>query len=302
MDNVHAVTEHLKKKLTEKYGDWHRRTLSIVLSKEGKPYYECDGEFYRAYHFVDDVIAYDLVPGAEVFYEAGYSFGEFQGFLTDFDAEVLYDVIPDFHNTKKRFGDFVSAVKNDAVGRAATVQREIDMLLARENIASVVVEQLESGQLPTRVTHNDTKLNNVLIDKETGKGICVIDLDTVMKGSLLYDFGDAVRYGANPAGEEEKNLSKVVFRMDMFTAFLEGFLKTAGDALTKEEIKLLPFSVKLCTYELALRFLGDYINGDTYFFPKYEGINLDRARTQIKLLEEIETVYPQMMEAVQKYL
>ena len=207
--------------------------------------------------------------------------------LADYPAEKLHETIVDFHNTKARFGQFADAVANDAAGRAKDVQEEIKFVLDREADCSVVVDAIAEGRIPLRVTHNDTKLNNVMLDDKTGDGVCVIDLDTVMPSSLLYDYGDALRFGGSSGAEDEKDLSKIYFVVENFEAFTRGFLETLP-SITEEEIKLLPFSIKLMTLECGSRFLADYLNGDVYFKVHREGHNLDRCRTQFKLVKDIE--------------
>jgi hypothetical protein len=237
-----------------------------------------------------------------LFCKVGRAFGAFQRELSDFDASVLHEAIPNFHHTGKRFDAFLKAVNEDAAGRKAICEEEIRFILDREDKASFVVDRLRDGRLPLRVTHNDTKLNNIMMDRKTGEGLAVIDLDTVMPGSMLYDYGDAIRFGASSAPEDETDLSKIFLRMDMFEAFTEGFLKGLGGAATEEEILALPMGAYMLTFEQAMRFLTDYLNGDTYFKVRDARHNLERTRAQITLLQDIEARMDDMIAVVRKYL
>ena len=303
MSNILGVTEFLREKIIAEGGDPNRETLTVIKTVDGKSYYKTeDGNYFRMYNYVEDAVSYEAVESPEQFYQAARAFGKFQNMLSDYPAEKLYDTIPFFHDTVKRFGDFRKAVADDLAGRVATVQKEIDFVLAREADAVVVVNAIAEGRVPLRVTHNDTKLNNVMLDAKTGAGVCVIDLDTVMPGSLLYDYGDALRFGASSGAEDEVDLDKIYFDLELFEAFTKGFLEEVGDKLTPAEIELLPFSAKLLTYECGMRFLGDYLNGDTYFKTHREGHNLDRARTQFKLVADIENKLDEMKKIVAKYV
>ena len=303
MSNILGVTEFLREKIIAEGGDPNRETLTVIKTVDGKSYYKTeDGNYFRMYNYVEDAVSYEAVESPEQFYQAARAFGKFQNMLSDYPAEKLYDTIPFFHDTVKRFGDFKKAVADDLAGRVATVQKEIDFVLAREADAAVVVNAIADGRVPLRVTHNDTKLNNVMLDSKTGAGVCVIDLDTVMPGSLLYDYGDALRFGASSGAEDEVDLDKIYFDLELFEAFTKGFLEEVGDKLTPAEIELLPFSAKLLTYECGMRFLGDYLNGDTYFKTHREGHNLDRARTQFKLVADIERKLDEMKNIVAKYV
>lgn len=303
MSNILGVTEHLREKIAAAGGDPNRETLTVIKTKDGASFYKTeDGNYYRMYNYVENAVSYEAVESHEQFYEAARAFGRFQNMLADYPAEKLYDTIPFFHDTVKRFGDFEAAVANDAAGRRASVEKEIEFVLARKADAAVVVDAIADGRVPLRVTHNDTKLNNVMLDLETGKGVCVIDLDTVMPGSLLYDYGDALRFGASSGAEDEVDLDKIYFDLELFEAFTKGFIEEVGDKLTPTEIELLPFSAKLLTYECGMRFLGDYLNGDTYFKIHREHHNLDRARTQFKLVADIESKMEDMKKIVEKYI
>ncbi len=288
MENVKAVTEHLRGKILAAGGDANRETLSVINTDEGLPYYrDADGDYYRMYIYIDRAVSYDTVTDPMQLYHAAKMFGNFQNMLADFPADKLCEVIPNFHNTPSRYVDFKKAVAENKSGRADSVREEIDFVLARESEASTVVDDIAKGLIPLRVTHNDTKLNNVLLDEKTGEGVCVIDLDTVMPGSLLYDFGDALRFGGSSGAEDEPDVSKIYFDSTKFEYFARGFLE-ALPSITPRETELLPFSVKLMTLECGMRFLGDYINGDVYFKTHYPEHNLVRAHTQFKLVRDIE--------------
>ena len=288
MENIQGVTAFLREKIIAAGGDPERETLNLIPTVDGKSYYlHTDGEYYRVYKFIDRAVSYDLVENPEQLYHAARAFGRFQNLLADYPAEKLHETIHDFHNTRARYEQFRTALKNDLSGRAKNAQDEIAFVLAREGDAGVIVDALADGSIPLRVTHNDTKLNNVMLDETTGEGVCVIDLDTVMPGSLLYDYGDALRFGASSGAEDEKDLSKIWFDVEKFTAFTKGFLEELP-SITDKELALLPFSVKLMTLECGSRFLADYLNGDTYFKTQYPEHNLVRARTQFKLVKEIE--------------
>ncbi len=295
MANILSVTEHIKKKLLEKTGSYDRRVLSFLRTADGKPYYyTSQRHFWRAYEYVDRSHAYNAVQTPTQFYEAGYAFGEFQAWLSDFPAATLHDIIPHFHDTPVRYQDLYAALERDADGRSAEVQEEIDFLLAREGECSILMDGLRDGRLPWRVTHNDTKINNVLFDVDTQKAICVIDLDTVMPGTSLFDFGDAVRYGASTAAEDERDLSKVSLDVNLYEQFTRGFLRGTNDLLDNNEEELLLQSVKVMTLELAVRFLTDYLNGDLYFKIDAPDHNLVRTRTQIRLVQDMEAKWEQL--------
>lgn len=289
MDNLLKVTNSLKESGKE--------TMSFILTKDGKCFYK-DKNAYRMYEFVDDVIVFQKIPNAQVFKQSGYAFGEFINSLEKFNAKELYETIKDFHNTPKRFADFKKAVEKDIKGRACACKQEITFVLERENTLSVAVEDLKSGKLPVRVTHNDTKLNNILIDKTTLEPRMVIDLDTVMPGSLIYDFGDAIRFGASTAKEDEQNLDLVHFDINMFSAFAEGFIEALRQTITDRELELLPYGAYLMTIECGMRFLADHLEGDVYFSTAYIGHNLIRARTQFRLAKEMQENLDKMSQIV----
>ncbi len=299
MDNVVGVTNHLRKAVIANGGDPERECLTVYPAKDGKPYYiDSEGNFWRCYNFIFNAHSCQSVENAEVFFNAAKAFGKFQQMLADYPGETLCETIPNFHNTESRFADFKKSVADNLLGRADTVQEEIEFVLAREADCSVLVELLKNGELPLRVTHNDTKLNNVMFDDETNEGICVVDLDTVMPGLSLYDFGDSIRFGASTASEDEKDLSKVSMSLDLFRTYTLGYLTTAGESLTAKEIEYLPFSAKLMTLECGMRFLGDFINGDVYFKTAYPEHNLDRCHTQFVLVADMERKMDEMKKIV----
>ncbi len=303
MDNIVAVTNYLRKEIEKAGGNPDRETLTVIPAKDGLYYHISEqSDLFRVYLFVGDTITYQKVESPELFYRIAKSFGKFQNMLKDFPAEELNETIVNFHNTVSRYRDFKAAVENDAMKRAADVTEEIQFVLDREKDASVVLDAIADGSVPLRVTHNDTKLNNILVDKETGEGLCVIDLDTVMPGSMLYDFGDSIRFGASTAAEDEKDLDKVWMDIDLFEQYVKGYMEALGSSMTEKEIELLPFSAKLLTLECGSRFLADYLNGDTYFRTHYPGQNLDRARTQFKLVADMEEKMEQMSAIVKKYI
>lgn len=291
MDNVFAVTSFLREKIKSCGGDPDRETLNYIKTCDGDKFFRLnDEDFYRAYRFVDNSKSYNSVDSAEVFGKSGAAFGRFQKYLCDFPAATLNETIPDFHNTIWRFkNEFLPALENDSMDRAKDCRKEIEFVLQREADCSRLVDLIEKGDLPIRVTHNDTKLNNVIFDEETDDAICVIDLDTVMPGLALYDFGDSIRFGANTADEDEPDTSKVSISLEYFKAYAKGFLSEAGESLNPCEIDNLAFSAKLMTFECGMRFLTDYLNGDTYFKIAYPEHNLVRARNQFALVADMES-------------
>ena len=284
MENIQRVTTHLAARTADQ-PDRERRVLGLIPAHGGQGWHvDADGGYWRAYIYVDRARSYDSVERPGQALQAGKAFGLFQGLLADMPSPRLHDTIPDFHHTPKRFAALERAIEADVANRAALAKPEIEFALSRRSMTGVL---LDAG-LPERVTHNDTKLNNVLLDDDTGEGICVIDLDTVMPGLAAFDFGDMVRTTTSPAAEDERDLSKVAMQFPMFEALVRGYLSTAGDFLTKAEKQLLAFSGKLITFEIGIRFLTDFLSGDTYFKVHREGHNLDRCRTQFKLVESIE--------------
>ena len=302
MDNILRVTAYLKKEIQKQGGDPQRETLDFVCAKTGEPYFvDRFGEYWRAYHFVEDAYALEEVKNPQDFYESAVAFGNFQRMLADFPADTLTETIAGFHDTKARFAVFQEAVKADVCQRAKDVQDEIRFVQERYDVACVLGDLLEEGKLPLRVTHNDTKSNNVLMDNTTGKGLCVIDLDTVMPGLAVNDFGDSIRFGASTGAEDEKDLSKISCDLELYDLYAKGFVEGCGGTLTDMEIECLPIGAKVMTYECGMRFLADYLSGDTYFKIDYPTHNLDRARTQFKLVWDMEQKWDQMQKIARKY-
>ncbi len=288
MENIERVTKHVATKL-EGTPDCSRSTLTVIPTRDGKPYYkDAEGNFWRTYLFIEKARTYDAIESPKQAYEAAKAFGRLQGTLADFPLPRLNDTIPDFHNTPKRLAALESALAADICDRAKLAKPELDFVMQRKSMTRTLLDLNAQGLIPERITHNDTKLNNVMLDDATGQGICVIDLDTVMPGLALYDFGDMVRTATSPAKEDEKNLSLVTMQMPMFEALARGYLESAGRFLTPSEKSHLAFSGKLITLEIGIRFLTDFLAGDTYFKIHRDGHNLDRCRTQLKLVESIE--------------
>ena len=281
MENVSSVTNYLRSRVEDP-----RMSLRFIPTYEGK-YYHIDefGEYWRAYNFVFG-FCLDTPESDEDFYESAIAFGRFQELLSDFPAETLYETIPEFHNTIDRYRQFKASVEADACGRAAGVQEEINFLMEREDLGCTLQKMREDGLLPLRVTHNDTKLNNVLLDRMTRKSLCVLDLDTVMPGLSLYDFGDSIRFGAATAAEDEEDVNKMSLDLHLFEVYTRGYLK-AATKLTEREVAMLPMGALVLTLELATRFLKDYLDGDLYFKTAYPEHNLVRARSQIKLAADM---------------
>lgn len=301
MENVMNVTSFLRKKIIAGGGDPNRETLNVIQTKDGKNYLDNGEECWRVYIFIEGATCYDEVKTPEDFYNSAVSFGNFQRMLADYPADTLHETIVNFHNTVSRFADFKKAVDEDVCGRAKEVQEEIKFVLDREQVAHIICDALEEKRIPLRVTHNDTKLNNIMIDDKTGKGLCVIDLDTVMPGSALYDFGDSIRFGASTGTEDEVNLDLISIDLNLFDAYTKGFLEGCAGSLTEEEIKLFPAGAKVITFEQGMRFLTDYLQGDTYYKTSRPGQNLDRSRTQLKLVADMEKKWDEMQKIVEKY-
>ena len=303
MENVMNVTSFLRKKIVERGGDPERETLNVIRTVDGDNFLKDeDGDFWRMYIFIENATSFDMVRTPEDFYNSAVSFGNFQLLLQDYPAATLHETIPNFHNTVSRFADFKKAVEEDVCGRAKEVQDEIRFVMEREADTHVICDALANGEIPLRVTHNDTKLNNIMIDNETGKGICVIDLDTVMPGSALYDYGDSIRFGASTGAEDEKNLELITCDMGLFEIYTKGYVEGCGGSLTEKEIRMLPMGAKLMTLECGMRFLADYLQGDVYFKIHRPEHNLDRARTQFKLVADMEKKWDEMAGIVEKYL
>ncbi len=298
MSNIEKVVAFLRPKAQDA-----RETMNLILTKDGKNcYFDDDGKCWRVYDFIEDALCLEHPESTEDFRQCAIAFGKFQRDLSDFPADTLFETIPDFHNTPKRFKDFLTAIENDIAGRAESVKEEIEFLKSREDFYSVLYNAHNDGKLPLRVTHNDTKSNNVMLDAAKRTALCVIDLDTIMPGFSVTDFGDAIRFGASTAAEDEKNLDLVSMDLDMFDIYTKGYLEGCGGQLTKEEIMLLPEGAKMMTIECGMRFLTDYLNGDTYFKTAYPDHNLDRCHTQLKLVADMETKWDIMKEIVAKYI
>jgi aminoglycoside phosphotransferase (APT) family kinase protein len=295
MQNVERVTAHLAAQATNQH-DGERRALQLIPTHDGRDWQvDAQGETWRAYRFIENARTYETATSTEQAFQAARAFGRFQQQLSTLPPPRLHETIPDFHNTPKRFAALEAAIAADVAGRAAVAKPEIDFARAHESITGIL---LDAG-LPERITHNDTKFNNVLLDDKTGEAVCVIDLDTVMPGLALYDFGDMVRTTTSPAAEDEQDLSKVAMQFPMFEALVRGYLESAGVFLTPAERKYLAFSGKLITFEIGIRFLTDYLAGDTYFKVHRERHNLDRCRTQFKLVESIERQEEEMNRLVE---
>ena len=288
MENISSVTEYLRDRMTDP-----RMALHFVTTHEGQFYHVDDqGEYWRMYDFVGG-FCLDMPETKEDFYQSALAFGRFQSMLAQFPAETLHETIPEFHNTLDRYRQFKEVIAKDPCGRLAGVRAEVDFLLEREEVGGTLQRMRESGELPLRVTHNDTKLNNVLLDRKTRKSLCVLDLDTVMPGLSLYDFGDSIRFGAATAAEDEKDLSKMNMDLEMFAVYTKGYME-ACPTLTDKEVEMMPMGALLMTLECGMRFLTDYIDGDHYFRIAYPEHNLDRARTQLKLVADMENKWEVM--------
>lgn len=302
MNNIKLVTEFNRAEIVKRGGDPDRESLTLVPTKNGGTYFRTEeGDCYRVYVFIENAKGYDVVEKPEHFYESAVAFGKFAMLLDRFDSSKLFEVLPDFHNTVKRFDNFRRSLEADKFNRAKDVKKEIGFALEREKITHTIVDLLASGKMPSRVTHNDTKLNNVLIDTRTDKAVSVIDLDTMMPGSICYDFGDSIRFGCNPCLEDTPETEKVIFNMPLFETYTKGYLSVFGDTITDIERKNLPMGAILMTYECGIRFLTDYLDGDVYFRKTREGQNIDRTRTQFKLVSDMEKRYDEMLSAVEKY-
>ena len=302
MENILNVTSYLRKKIIENGGDPDRETLNVIRTVDNMPYFvDSEGEYWRSYKFITDATSYDQVESPEDFYQSAVAFGNFQRLLAEYPAETLHETIEGFHDTKARFQVFKKAVEDDVCGRAASVQKEIQFVLEHEHLANVFADLLEKKEIPLRVTHNDTKLNNIMLDEKTRKGICVIDLDTVMPGLSVNDFGDSIRFGASTGAEDEPDLTKISCDLDLFEAYTKGFIEGCAGALTEEELNQLVNGAKMMTLECGIRFLTDYLEGDHYFKIHRDGQNLDRCRTQFKLVADMEQKEANMQEIVNKY-
>ncbi len=293
MKNISSVTSFLGKK-----GSDPRSVLTLVPTKEGNMYLSTEDGAFRLYEFVEDSLCLERPESTEDFYQCAVAFGKFQRDLADFPAEELSETIPNFHNTPKRYADFCRAVEEDVCGRRKEVEKEIEFIKERVEFYSVLLDANKEGLLPLRVSHNDTKCNNVLLDAKTREGLCVIDLDTVMPGFSVTDFGDSIRFGASTGAEDEKDLSKVNFDMTLYTAYVKGFLEGCGGSLPESEMMLLPEGAKMMTIECGMRFLADYLQGDVYFKTAYPEHNLVRFRTQQKLVLGMEEKWSEMKQVI----
>ncbi len=302
MENIETVTAHLQEKIIIAGGDPHRESLTLIPTHEGDSFVRTEeGHYWRAYRFIEEARTYEIVESMQHVYNAAMAFGNFQSLLSDLQSGILHETIPNFHNTKNRFEVFLQTVADDEYNLASCSKAEIEFVRERADQVSVLVDLYARGELPERVTHNDTKFNNVMIDDETGEGVCVIDLDTVMPGLSLYDFGDSIRSMANPAPEDERDLSKVQFDLDVFDHFSRGYLDSARDFLIPMEIEYLPTSAILMTLECGMRFLVDHLQGDVYFKTQRKNHNLDRCRTQFKLVQDMEEQFDEMVRIIEKH-
>ncbi len=294
-ENIQAVTSYLKEKIVAEGGDPNRETLTFLQNEDGT-YYRWDDEkrFYRISLFLEGTTAHQTVT-PHLFYQSAKAFGRFAKRLDGFDASGIFDTIPCFHNTEHRFQNLLQQVERDPLGRLSGCQEEVEFARQREQFCSVILNEIRSGAIPLRVCHNDTKLNNVLFDNESQQALCVIDLDTVMQGSLLYDFGDAIRFGASSAPEDEENLNLVFCDLEKYSCFVRGYLEEAGEILSPTEFELLAHSAMLMTFECGMRFLTDHLEGDVYFRIHRENHNLIRARNQFKLVADMEQKLAQMV-------
>lgn len=303
MENMCAVTAFLKEKITERGGDPDRETLTILPTADGsRLYWDQSGEPWRCVLFIDNTTAHESASNMTMLNEAGYAFGDFQNLLSEYPAHTLHEIIKDFHNTPARFRQLTDAAAQDAKSRLASVAAEMEFVLSRETDCAYLTNGLAKGDLPLKVTHNDTKMSNVLVDNDSSKAVCIIDLDTVMPGLTAYDFGDSIRAGASTAAEDETDLGKVNFSLPMYEAYTKGFLSACGRALTDAELDSLPWGARLMTLEVGMRFLADYLNGDVYFRTEYPEHNLDRARNQFKLVSDMEKSHHEMMNIVERYV
>lgn len=302
MKNVSGVTRFLRARILENGGDPDRETLNLVYTKDGESYFKSsEGNFWRVYLFIEGATCYDVVKDPKDFYQSGKAFGNFQRLLAEYPAKELTETIPHFHDTPFRLVTFKKAIEEDVCGRAASVQGEIQFILDREADMHAAMDMLAAGELPLRVTHNDTKLNNIMIDDETKEALCIIDLDTIMPGLSIFDFGDSIRFGANMAAEDEPDYTKAKISLPLFDIYTKGFLEGCAGSLTEQEKRMLPMGAKLMTLECGMRFLTDYLQGDVYFHTSRPNHNLDRTRTQLGLVADMEQHWDEMKEIAAKY-
>ncbi len=299
MRNIDLVTSFLRTEILRQGGDPDRETLTVIRTADGRLYHEDEnGAAWRVYLFITGSLCLQSARTEQDFAESAAAFGRFQKALSSFPAAELSETIPHFHDTPKRFQALMDAVQKDPCGRRREVERELDFIRQRESQCSILTDARQSGRLPLRVTHNDTKLNNVLFDANTGKELCIIDLDTVMPGLAADDFGDAIRFGANDCAEDEPDQSRCHFSLPLYRIYRDSYLAACGDALTETEREMLPWGAKLMTLECGMRFLTDYLEGDTYFRISRPAQNLDRARTQLKLVSDMESCWEEMSQKV----
>jgi len=303
MRNIQRVTEHVRRRLAGISGsDLLRETLTVVPTRAGQAFHQdAQGDFWRTYVFITGARTYDEVQSAAMARQAARAFGTFQKLLMDLPAPALLETIPRFHHTPSRFATLEAALAADRASRADSCRPEIEFALARKATTSVLVDQMAAGVLPSRATHNDTKINNVMIDDRDGRGVCIIDLDTVMPGTVLYDFGDEVRTTTGTAAEDERDLGRVHFQVRMFEALVRGYLEAAREFLVPAEVDHLAFSGRLITFEIGIRFLTDYLEGDVYFKTHRPGHNLDRCRTQFEMVRQMEQQSEAMEQIVSRY-
>ena len=302
MENIESVTSYLRERIREVGGDESRETLRVLRTKSGNTLFkDSSGGYWRCYPYVEDTFCLQQVENPEHFYQAARSFGNFLYLLKDYDASTLHETIPRFHDTPHRYRNFRRALKADLFGRAQSAKEEIDFVIGHRKDCAKLFDLLEAGELPLRVTHNDTKLNNILFDEKTGMAICIVDLDTIMPGLSLSDYGDAIRFGATTAAEDEPDLSKVHFDLSLYELYTKGYLEGTNGALTPLERECLPWGAKILTLECGIRFLTDYLQGDTYFRIRYPEHNLVRARTQFKLVADMEQRWEEMYAALHRY-
>lgn len=295
MANIAAVTAYLRDVIAASGGDSARETLTVYPTRDGGSFYtDRVGGAWRVYPFIENTVCLQSAETPELFAATARAFGRFQYMLKDYPAHTLYETVPRFHDTEDRLAKLKAAVAADTMGRVNDVKAELDFVAAHQADCSVALQALREGKLPLRVTHNDTKLNNILLDPDTGEGVCVIDLDTVMPGLSIHDFGDAIRFGANHCAEDERDLSNVHFDLSLFEAYTRGFLEGTQGSLTPAELDYLPWGAKLMTLECGIRFLTDYLEGDWYFQTQRKGQNLDRCRTQFKLVADMEIQWDAM--------
>lgn len=301
MRNVESVTRHINARVLRQKKDLGGQTLNLFPARKGGSWVEDElGEVWRCYNHIEGCVTHEIIENSRQAYQAAHAFGAFQHLVSDLDPHSIVETIPDFHDTRKRFFRLLDVAAADPNQRLNSVRAEFDFIVKREPLTGILLDLAAAGEIPTRTTHNDTKINNVMIDAVTDEAVCVIDLDTVMPGLALYDFGDLVRSATSPAAEDERDLSKVQMQMPMFEALVEGYLGAAGGFLNNTEIAHLTLSGKLLALEVGIRFLTDHLEGDVYFKARRPDHNLDRCRTQLKLVESIEAQEAKMNKFVAK--